>query len=268
MEDNIALSVRDLKKFFGEVKAVNGISFDVKKGEVFGLLGPNGAGKTTTIKLLLGLLEPLEGNISIFGLNPEREEVQMKEKIGYVSEEPFIFKSLTPKDLFNFIASIRKLEAEETTERLQGYLESLGATEYYEQLIATLSHGNKQKMQIIASILHEPELLILDEPLAGLDAKSVRVVKEILDMHIEKGGSVLFSTHIMEIAEDLCDRIAIINRGKLVGLGSLDELRQQADKLGASLEEVFLRLTEQDSSVEEIVKKLRASYKKKIKEAS
>ena len=265
MKDNLKISVRDLKKFFGEVKAVNGISFDVKKGEVFGLLGPNGAGKTTTIKLLLGLLEPLEGNISIFGLNPEREEVQMKTRIGYVSEEPFIFKSLTPKDLFNFIASIRKLDAEGTTERLQGYLESLGATEYYEQLIATLSHGNKQKMQIIASILHEPELLILDEPLAGLDAKSVRVVKEILDMHIEKGGSVLFSTHIMEIAEDLCDRIAIINRGKLVGLGSIDELRQQADKLGASLEEVFLRLTEQDSSVEEIVKKLRASYKKKIK---
>ncbi len=268
MEDNLAISVRDLKKYFGEVKAVNGISFDVQKGEVFGLLGPNGAGKTTTIKLLLGLLEPLEGTIRVFGLNPEREEVQMKEKVGYVSEEPFIFKSLTPKDLFNFIASIRKLDAEETTERVQRYLESLGAVEYYEQLIATLSHGNKQKMQIIASILHEPELLILDEPIAGLDAKSVRVVKEILDMHIEKGGSVLFSTHIMEIAEDLCDRIAIINRGKLVGLGTIDELRQQADKLGASLEEVFLRLTEQDSSVEEIVKKLRASYKKKIKETA
>ncbi len=268
MEDNLAISVRDLKKYFGEAKAVNGISFDVQKGEVFGLLGPNGAGKTTTIKLLLGLLEPLEGTIRVFGLNPEREEVQMKEKVGYVSEEPFIFKSLTPKDLFNFIASIRKLDAEETTERVQRYLESLGAVEYYEQLIATLSHGNKQKMQIIASILHEPELLILDEPIAGLDAKSVRVVKEILDMHIEKGGSVLFSTHIMEIAEDLCDRIAIINRGKLVGLGTIDELRQQADKLGASLEEVFLRLTEQDSSVEEIVKKLRASYKKKIKETA
>ncbi len=268
MEDNLTISVRDLKKYFGEVKAVNGISFDVQKGEVFGLLGPNGAGKTTTIKLLLGLLEPLGGTIRVFGLNPEREEVQMKEKVGYVSEEPFIFKSLTPKDLFNFIASIRKLDPEETTERAQRYLESLGAVEYYEQLIATLSHGNKQKMQIIASILHEPELLILDEPIAGLDAKSVRVVKEILDMHIEKGGSVLFSTHIMEIAEDLCDRIAIINRGKLVGLGTIDELRQQADKLGASLEEVFLRLTEQDSSVEEIVKKLRASYKKKIKETA
>jgi len=212
------------------------------------------------------LLEPLEGQISIFGLNPEREEVQMKKNVGYVSEEPLIFKSLTPKDLFNFIASIRRLDPKEATERVQEYLESLGAMEHYEQLIATLSHGNKQKIQIVASILHEPDLLILDEPISGLDAKSVRVVKEILDMHIERGGSVLFSTHIMEVAEDLCDRIAIINRGKLVGIGTIDDLRQQADKLGASLEDVFLRLTEQDSSVEDIVKKLRKSYKKKIEE--
>jgi ABC-2 type transport system ATP-binding protein len=268
MIDGSIITVRNLKKYFGEVKAVNGISFDVRKGEVFGLLGPNGAGKTTTIKILLGLLEPLEGEIRILGLNPEREEVQMKKNVGYVSEEPLIFKSLTPKDLFNFIASIRRLDSKEATERVQEYLESLGATEYYEQIIASLSHGNKQKIQIIASVLHEPSLLILDEPISGLDAKSVRVVKEILDLHIENGGSVLFSTHIMEVAEDLCDRIAIINRGKLVGIGTINELRQQADKLGASLEDVFLKLTEQDSSVEDIVKKLRKSYKKKIKEMS
>ena len=254
------ISVKELKKYFGEVKAVNGISFDVHQGEIFGLLGPNGAGKTTTIKLLLGLLEPNEGEINIFGLNPEQDEVQIKSRIGYVSEDPLIFKSLTPKDLFNFIASIRKLDADEATERAQEYLESLGAMEYYEQLVATLSHGNKQKIQIIASILHSPDLLILDEPLAGLDAKSVRVVKEILDIHNEKGGAVLFSTHIMEIAEDLCDRIAIMNKGKLVGIGTMDELRQQADKLGANLEDVFLRLTEQDTSVNEIVKKLRKTF--------
>ena len=260
MNDSIMISVSGLKKFFGDVKAVNGISFDVKKGEVFGLLGPNGAGKTTTIKLLLGLLEPNEGTIKIMGLNPEIDEVQIKSRTGYVSEEPLIFKSLTPKDLFNFIASIRKLNAEETSTRAQEYMESLGALEYYEQLVATLSHGNKQKIQIISSILHDPELLILDEPLSGLDAKSVKVVKEIIDIHIENGGAVLFSTHIMEIAEDLCDRIAILNRGKIVGIGSMEELRKQADQLGANLEDVFLRLTEQDVSVNEIVKKLRKSF--------
>jgi ABC-2 type transport system ATP-binding protein len=260
MNESIMISVSDLKKNFGDVKAVNGISFDVNKGEVFGLLGPNGAGKTTTIKLLLGLLEPNQGKISIMGLNPETEEVQIKHRVGYVSEEPLIFKSLTPKDLFNFVASIRKLNAEETTERAREYLESLGALEYYDQLVATLSHGNKQKIQIISSLLHDPDLLILDEPLSGLDAKSVKVVKEIIDIHIENGGAVLFSTHIMEIAEDLCDRIAIMNRGKIVGIGTMDELRKQADQVGANLEDVFLRLTEQDVSVNEIVKKLRKSF--------
>ena len=263
MSNQEFIVVKELKKFFGEVKAVNGISFSVKRGEVFGLLGPNGAGKTTTIKLLLGLLEPNEGEMSVFGMNPERDEVEIKRRIGYVSEEPLIFKSLTPKDLFNFIASIRRLDEIRTTELAREYLESLEAIEYYDQLIATLSHGNKQKLQIIAAILHEPDLLILDEPISGLDAKSVRVVKSILELHIQRGGSVLFSTHIMEIAQDLCDRIGIIHKGKIVGIGTLEELRQQADKLGASLEDVFLRLTEQDTSVNEIVKKLRASFKMK-----
>jgi ABC-2 type transport system ATP-binding protein len=266
MVESEIISVNNLKKYFDEVKAVNGISFTVYRGEVFGLLGPNGAGKTTTIKLLLGLLEPLEGEIKVLGMNPERDEIKIKSRVGYVSEEPLIFKSLTPKDLFNFIASIRQLDEEEASIKVKEYLDSLEATEYYNQLIATLSHGNKQKMQIIASILHEPDLLILDEPLSGLDAKSVRVVKEILNLHTERGGSVVFSTHIMELAEELCDRIAIINKGKIVGIGTIEELEQQANKLGSRLEEVFLRLTEQDASVDEIVKKLRKSYKTKIKE--
>jgi ABC-2 type transport system ATP-binding protein len=263
MSQNEIIKIKDLKKFFGELKAVNGISFEVHQGEVFGLLGPNGAGKTTTIKLLLGLLEPNEGEMSVFGLNPERNEVEIKRRIGYVSEEPLIFKSLTPKDLFNFIASIRGLDEVITTTRAKEYLESLEAIEYYDQLIATLSHGNKQKLQIIAAILHEPDLLILDEPIAGLDAKSVRVFKSILELHTQRGGTVLFSTHIMEIAQELCDRIGIISKGKMVGIGTIDELRQQADKVGASLEDVFLRLTEQDTSVNEIIKKLRASFKVK-----
>jgi ABC-2 type transport system ATP-binding protein len=199
MMNDVMISVKNLKKFFGDVKAVNGISFNVNKGEIFGLLGPNGAGKTTTIKLLLGLLESDEGELEVLGMDPEKDELLIKSRIGYVSEEPLIFKSLTPKDLFNFVASIRGMTSEKTTEKAQEYLESLGALEYYNQLIATLSHGNKQKIQIIAAILHEPDLLILDEPLAGLDAKSVKVMKEILEMHLEKGGSVLFSTHIIRV---------------------------------------------------------------------
>ena len=261
MSENPMIEVNNLKKYFGDVKAVNGISFEVKKGEVFGLLGPNGAGKTTTIKLLLGLLEPNEGDTRVLGLDPNRDEIEIKSRLGYVPEEPLIFKSLTPKDLFNLIASIRGLDKEEVLNRAQIYLDSLGAQEYFEQLIATLSHGNKQKIQVIAAILHDPEILILDEPLSGLDAKSVRVVKEILELHINRGGAVLFSTHIMEIAQDLCDRIGIINNGKMVGIGTLEELRSQADQMGANLENIFLRLTEQDTSVNEIIKKLRKSFK-------
>jgi len=264
MSNEVLIEVHNLKKQFGEVKAVDGISFNVRAGEVFGLLGPNGAGKTTTIKLLLGLLEANEGEMKMLGLDPEKDEVEIKKNVGYVSEEPLIFKSLTPRNLFNFIASIRELDADTTTARAKEYMESLEAMQYYDQLIATLSHGNKQKTQIIAAILHEPDLLIMDEPLSGLDAKSVKVVKEILDLHIKSGGAVLFSTHIMEIAQELCTRIGIINKGKMVGIGTMEELRQQANKLGARLEDVFLRLTEQDTSVDEIVKKLRTSFKKKV----
>jgi ABC-2 type transport system ATP-binding protein len=263
MSNNKIIEVRNLKKYFETVKAVDGISFEVREGEIFGLLGPNGAGKTTTIKLLLGLLEPNDGQMNVLGFNPEKNDVQVKERIGYVSEEPLIFKSLTPQDLFNFIASIRELEESIVQKRAKEYLESLDALEYYDQTIATLSHGNKQKVQIIAAILHDPSILILDEPLAGLDAKSVRVLKEILDLHTENGGSILFSTHIMEIAEEVCDRIGIIHKGKIVGIGTIEELRQQSNKLGASLEDVFLRLTEQDESVNQIVQKLRETFKAK-----
>ena len=251
------IKVKNITKSFGEVVAVNNLTFDVKPGEIFGLLGPNGAGKTTTVKLILGLLEMDQGEIEVFGLHPEKDEIEIKKKLGYVSEEPLIYRSMTPQMLFDFITSIRDLDEEETTKKLRYYLESLEAVEYYEKLIATLSRGNKQKMQIIASLIHDPDLLILDEPLTGLDAKSAKVVKEIIELHSERGGSVIFSTHILEIAEDICDRIAIIDKGKLIALGSVKELSAMADKAGADLETIFLKLTQQDESVNDIVRNLR-----------
>ena len=257
--ENFLLRVEKLSKSFKEVQAVDELSFYIKKGEIYGLLGPNGAGKTTTIKLILGLLEADAGDISVLGLNPEKDEIEIKNRIGYVSEEPLIYKSLTPKELFNFIASIRKLDGEKLTPKLAQYLESLSAVEYYERLISTLSRGNKQKIQIIAAILHDPKILILDEPLTGLDAKSVKVVKEILELHTKRGGAVLFSTHIMEIAEDICDRIAIINQGKMVAEGTMETLRQKVNALEGEmdLEDIFLKLTEQDDSINKIIEKLR-----------
>ncbi|MCE7745047.1 MAG: ABC transporter ATP-binding protein [Candidatus Heimdallarchaeota archaeon] len=255
--DNNIVEVSNVVKTFGDVRAVDGLSFVVKPGEIFGLLGPNGAGKTTTVKLILGLLELDAGEITVFDMLPSIDEMAIKQRIGYVSEEPLIYKSMTPKELFDFTSSIRRLNPEDTTVKLQRYLESLEAEQYYDKLIATLSRGNKQKMQVIAALLHEPKLLIMDEPLTGLDAKSSKVVKEILELHAENGGSVIFSTHILEVAEDVCDRICIINEGKAVATGTMDELSKLADKAGADLEEIFLKLTQQDESVNRIISNLR-----------
>lgn len=252
--------VDGLVKHFGSVRAVDGITFRVHPGEIFGLLGPNGAGKTTTIKVLLGLLEPTAGSVRVLRLDPITDDVQVKRRIGYVSEEPLIYKSLTPLEVFEFIASIRGLDGADVTAKAREYMESLGALEYIDRSIATLSRGNKQKVQIVSALLHEPPLLIMDDPLLGLDAKTVKVVKEIMDLHTRRGGAVIFSTHVMEVAQDLCQRIGIINNGVIVGMGTFAELRLQADTAGASLEDVFLRLTEQDTSVNEIIAKLRESF--------
>jgi ABC-2 type transport system ATP-binding protein len=256
-EKKILLNVKNLSKSFGSVHAVDELTLEIREGEIFGLLGPNGAGKTTTIKLILGLLEQQSGDITVLGMNPQTHDVEIKKEIGYVSEEPLIYKSLTPKELFNFIASIRELKGESVSKRLAEYLESFSALEYYNRLIATLSRGNKQKIQIIAALLHDPKLLIMDEPTSGLDARSVKVLKEILSLHTKRGGSVILSTHIMEQAQELCDRIGIINKGKLVACGTITELRGLANSAGATLENVFLKLTEQDESVNEIIAKLR-----------
>jgi len=258
MENIVEIS--NLHKSFGNVHAVDGLSLTVKKGEIFGLLGPNGAGKTTAIKLVMGLLNADEGSILVNGVSPAEDDVHIKEMIGYVSEEPLIYKSLTPKELFNFIASIRRLDPERTTKKLRELMDSLEAVKYYNKTIQTLSHGNKQKVQIIGSMLHNPALLIYDEPLIGLDARSARVVKELLQIHAKKGGSVILCTHIMEIAQTMCDRIAIINGGKLVALGTLQELRSLVNDQNASLENVFIKLTGQEIEIEKDLDSLRQVF--------
>ena len=255
--------IKKLKKHFGEVKAVDEITFSLSKGEIHGLLGPNGAGKTTTIKCIMGLLEPQGGEIKVLGYNPFTDPVAVKAKIGFVAEEANLYKSMSPKELFNFIASIRQLNEGKTTLRVKELMESLDAMEYYNTPIITLSKGNQQKIQIIAAMMHDPPILLLDEPLAGLDAKTSKIVKELLNIYTDSGGSILLSTHIMEQAAELCDQISIINKGKLVADGTLEELRDFADATGESLENVFLRLTEQDKSVKDVIMRMRDAYKQK-----
>jgi len=253
----VATTVDHLTKRFGDLVAVNDLSFEIRPGEVFGLIGPNGSGKTTTVRMILGLLEPDGGQVSVGGFDPQAEPLEVKRSVGYVAEEPILYQAMTPREVYEFVASVRGLDAATAQERLDRYLDSFDAGSAVDTVIATLSRGNKQKVQIIAALLHQPELLILDEPLMGLDAKAVRVFKEIVALHRERGCSVLFSTHILEIAAELCTRIAILNKGRLIAIGTVAELQQRAQAAGASLEDVFLRLTDQDASVQAIVRQLR-----------
>ena len=243
------VQVRNLTKRFGDLVAVNGLSFSVQEGEVYGILGPNGAGKTTTLKMLMGLLEPDNGTGSIFGLDCTTNPIEVKRKVGYVPEEHILYESLTPRELFEFIISIRGLPVVETSTKLTKLMKALDLTKYFDQMIITLSEGNQQKILLISALLHSPKLLIFDEPFSGLDVKSVRIIKEIIKIHKENGGAVLLSTHIMEVAQGLCDRVGILNQGSLVAEGTLDELRTQSEQEGATLEQLFLRITEQEDDV-------------------
>ncbi len=245
----LAVEVQNCTKSFGHIVAVNNVTFSVNEGEVYGILGPNGAGKTTTLKLLMGLLKPDSGSGSILGLDCSQDSIEIKKLVGYVPEEPLLYDSLTPRELFEFIASMRELPHYETANKVKKMTRALGLENYFDQIILTLSQGNRQKVLLISALLHSPRLLILDEPFSGLDVRSVRIMKDIITIHKENGGAVLLSTHIMEVAQGLCDRIGILNRGKLIAEGSLDELRTQAEQEGATLEQLFLRLTNQDEDV-------------------
>ncbi len=262
-----ALEISGLVKSYGSFNALSGIDLRVMPGEIYGLLGPNGAGKTTLIKIVGGLVQPTAGVVRVMGYDASSDPVKAKASIGYVPETSLLYDSLTPRDFYEFVASVRKVPTTKATERVSTLAEAFGLGKYYDSPIATLSMGTKQKVAIVASLLHEPPLLLLDEPMNGLDAKSSRILKDLMSFHVRKnGGAVLFSTHIMEVAEHLCTRMGIIHDGRMVAEGSLEELRSQARGEGAStgteatLEEVFLRLTHEEDEVEETVKTLREAF--------
>lgn len=252
-----AVKVTNLVKSYGDLVAVNDVSFEIKEGEIFGLLGPNGAGKTTALKVLMGLLDPDSGVAEIFGVNSNEDPIGAKTLVGYVPEEQLLYDSLTSRELFDFVASIRQLPLIKTSSRVREIARALDFTQYYDSMIVTLSQGNKQKVMLIAAMLHAPKLLILDEPFSGLDVRTTKIMKDVVRLHAESGGSVLLSTHIMEVAQDLCDRVSIIDEGILVGEGTLQELQEQAKQEGATLEQIFLKLTEQEDEVREGVDILR-----------
>ncbi|MHA1990660.1 MAG: ATP-binding cassette domain-containing protein [Candidatus Hodarchaeales archaeon] len=259
LKNDIAIKVEKLHKYYGEVKAVKDLSFEVRKGEIYGLLGPNGSGKTTTIKSILGLQVVNSGKINVSGYDPIISPEDVKRIVGYVAEDPVLYESMTVGELLDFVTSLRNLDPEKANKTTNKYLDALDAKQYYNKVIGTLSRGNKQKIQIICALLHQPKILIVDEPLSGLDAKSGLILKEIFQILIEEGGSIILSTHIMEQAQILCNRIGIINRGELVAEGTYEELRLKAKTSSESLEEIFLQLTDQDISTNGLIQSLRES---------
>jgi ABC-2 type transport system ATP-binding protein len=240
----VAVEARQLAKRFGVVVAVDGVSFQVGRGEIFGFLGANGAGKTTTLRMLCGLVTPTSGQAFIEGYDVFSQPLQAKARLGYLDEEPFVHPHLTGREFLTYVADLYRIpggqERQRRMERLLGLFELAGRDG---ELIGGYSHGMKQKIGLASLLIREPPVLLLDEPTNGLDPRSARLVKDLLEELATRGTTVLLSTHILEVAQALCHRVAIIDRGHIVATGTMDELRTQTGSAQASLEDLFLRLT-------------------------
>jgi len=238
-----AVALRQVVKSFGNISAVGNVDLEIRPGEIFGLLGPNGSGKSTAMKMLLGLVQPDAGSVEVFGIDVKKDPVTVKRQVGYVPESPRLYEFLTGLEYLDFICDVFGMTTEEKKERISEYLKALDLEGREGDMISGYSQGMKQKVALISALLHKPKLLILDEPLNGLDPKSARIVKDLLHELKAQGVTTLMSTHVLEIAEAICDRIAIMYQGRILALGSMDELRQKASLPGSGLEDVFLKLT-------------------------
>ncbi|WP_282925887.1 ABC transporter ATP-binding protein [Helcococcus kunzii] len=236
------IEVKNLRKVFGDKVAVNNISFDVRKGEILGFLGPNGAGKTTTINMIVGLLEPNAGEISIEGIDAINDSYEAKKKIAYLPDNPEVYENMTGRKFVNFIGNIFEVPKELIEERTNEYANLFDLTSDLDNLISSYSHGMKQKIALISALVHDPEVLILDEPMVGLDPKSSFNLKEIFKQRCKENKSVFFSSHVMEVVEKICDRIIIIDKGNIIAQGTIEELKEHSNYKG-DLEQLFLELT-------------------------
>jgi ABC-2 type transport system ATP-binding protein len=250
MSVEIAVSLRGVSRSFGETRAVRSLDLEIEMGSIHGLLGPNGSGKSTTMKMVMGLLKPDTGAIDVYGVDPQRDPIGVKRIVGYVPETPRLYEYLTGLEYLDFIADVYGVAPEVKEERIYEFLDAFGLDGRENEMISGYSHGMKQKTALIGALLHRPRLLILDEPLGGLDPKSARIVKDILLRLSGDGVTTIFSTHIMEIADALCDRISVLYQGEKLGEGSPAELREMAGRPGSTLEEVFLMLTGADDVAE------------------
>jgi ABC-2 type transport system ATP-binding protein len=232
----------DLTKRYGEVVAVDGLHLQVRRGELFGFLGPNAAGKTTTIRLLVGLIQPTSGHVRIGGLDLAQDTLAARARMAYLPDTPYLYDKLTAREFIHFVAGLYRVPPDRAERRVAELLPLFELADRADDLIEGFSHGMRQKTLLAAALVHDPDVLFLDEPSVGLDPRSARLLRDILRQLVDRGATVFLSTHILELAERLCDRIAIINHGQLIALGTVEELHRQAHVSG-SLEDIFLELT-------------------------
>ncbi|OGO42591.1 MAG: ABC transporter [Chloroflexi bacterium RBG_16_57_9] len=236
------IETHHLVKRYGDKVAVNDVSFQVHGGEIFGFLGPNGAGKTTTIKMMVGLLQPTSGTVKVAGYDVQAQPLLSKAANGYVPDEPNLYPKLSARELLRFVGDLYEMDRRQVERRIDELLRLFDLAEAGDDLIDSYSHGMRQKTVLAAALIHDPKVLVLDEPTVGLDPKSARLIKDILRQMADRGAAVFLSTHILEIAERMCDRIGIINKGELIAEGTMSELRSSG-KGETSLEDIFLGLT-------------------------
>jgi ABC-2 type transport system ATP-binding protein len=255
MPENL-IEARDLTKRYGDKVAVDHVSFEVYGGEVFGFLGPNGAGKTTTLKMIVGLLQPTSGTVRVAGYDVQTQPRLAKASCGYVPDTPNLYAKLTGRELLRFVADLYDLDRTQAARRADELLRMFELANAANDTVDSYSHGMQQKTSLAAALMHDPRVLILDEPTVGLDPKSARLIKDILRQLAERGAAVMLSTHILEIAERMCDRIGIINKGQLIAVGTMDELRTLDQTGQTSLEDIFLSLTggAEETAIADILK--------------
>ncbi|MCZ6759889.1 MAG: ABC transporter ATP-binding protein [Gemmatimonadetes bacterium] len=237
------IQLKNLSKKYGKFTAVNNIDLHVERGELFGFVGPNGAGKTTTLRMIAGILRPTSGRVLLGGDDVVTNPMSAKARLGFIPDRPFLYEKLTGAEFLRFVAGLYGQDGAVVEKRSDELLDLFELTDWKDQLIEAYSHGMRQKLIISSALIHRPEAIVVDEPMVGLDPRGARLLKDIFRAFVKKGGTVLMSTHTLEIAEAMCDRVAIIQSGSIVVSGSMAELREQTEAGDASLEELFLKVT-------------------------
>jgi len=241
-----------LTKRYGKFTAVDGIDLVVPSGELFGFLGPNGAGKTTTFRMIAGILRPTSGSVEIGGIDISQRPLEAKARLGFIPDRPFVYDKLTGGEFLRFAAALYGQQGPMVERRIDELLELFDLSRWKDELTESYSHGMRQKLIISGALVHRPEVIVVDEPMVGLDPRSARLLKDLFRQFVDRGGTVLMSTHTLEVAETMCDRIAIMNGGRIRACGTMDELRADAVAGAAGLEDIFLRLTG-DKAVRELL---------------